>query len=116
MHKEHRRLRNGLDGGDRRDISAYIGVKTGSFPLEGARSFGRAPFLCSAAVPEGAGNGADIKVGRDQFGGAVVAQRVQMSVDAECGGHPRVPVRDSVGLAVPLVVGAVGENSEGVVG
>ena len=33
VHKEHRRLRNGLDGGDRHGVKAYIGIKTGSFPL-----------------------------------------------------------------------------------
>jgi hypothetical protein len=32
---KHRRLRNGRDGGGRRDVSAYIGIKTGSFPLWG---------------------------------------------------------------------------------
>ena len=31
--RKRRRLRNGLDGGDRRDVKAYIGIKTGSFPL-----------------------------------------------------------------------------------
>ena len=33
--REHRRLRNGRDGGGRRDVSAYIGIQTGSFPLRG---------------------------------------------------------------------------------
>jgi hypothetical protein len=44
--RTRRRLRNGQDGGGRRDVLAYIGIKTGSFPLKGARLFGRAP-LCS---------------------------------------------------------------------
>jgi hypothetical protein len=30
--RERRRLRNGRDGGDHRDISVYIAVKTASFP------------------------------------------------------------------------------------
>jgi hypothetical protein len=41
---KHRRLRNGRDGGGRRDVLAYIGIKTGS-SLFGAQPFGRAPFL-----------------------------------------------------------------------
>jgi hypothetical protein len=46
--RTRRRLRNGHDGGGRHDFLAYIGIKTGSFPLEkGARPFGRAPFPCS---------------------------------------------------------------------
>jgi hypothetical protein len=35
VHKGHRRLRNGRDGGGRRDVSAYIGIQTGSFPRRG---------------------------------------------------------------------------------
>src|SRR5918998_2627244 len=45
VHKEHRRLRNGVDLGGRRIIKKNIGVKTGSFPLKGARPLGRAPFV-----------------------------------------------------------------------
>jgi hypothetical protein len=37
-----------------------------------------------------------------------------MRVDAEISGHLRVPVSDAVGIAVPPVVGCVGED-EGVV-
>jgi hypothetical protein len=33
--RTRRRLRNGQDGGGRRDVLAHIGIKTGSFPLEG---------------------------------------------------------------------------------
>ena len=44
-----RRLRNGHDGGGRRDVEAYIGIKTGSFPLEkGTRPEPvGSPFPCS---------------------------------------------------------------------
>jgi hypothetical protein len=49
VHKEHRRLRNGLDGGGRHDIEAYIGVKTGSFPLEGP-GHSAGPLLCTLLV------------------------------------------------------------------
>ncbi len=46
VHKEHRRSRNGRDGGGRHDVLAYIGIKTGSFLLRGS-ALSRAPFLCS---------------------------------------------------------------------
>ena len=47
--REHRRLRNGRDGGGRRDVSAYIGIETGSFPQRGPA--GRSgPFLVHPSV------------------------------------------------------------------
>ena len=48
--RECRRLRNGRDGGGRRDVSACIRVKTGSFPHRSPATCGRAP-ICAPPGP-----------------------------------------------------------------
>jgi len=48
---EHRRLRNSRDGGGHRDILAYLGIKTGSFPLKGF-SHSAGPFLLQSVLTE----------------------------------------------------------------
>jgi hypothetical protein len=86
VHKEHRRLRNGLDGGDRRDIQAYIGVKTGSFPLE-RPGHSAGPPLCAPPPPCPRWPRWPATVRTSTLAAiSSVAPCVQMSVDAECGG------------------------------
>ena len=64
----------------------------------------------AAAVAETPRHGTQIDATGEQLGGAVVLQRMQMSVDAEISGHLRVSVRDPVRIAVPPVVERVGEH------
>jgi len=64
----------------------------------------------SAAVAESAGDGGQVYTGAEQFGGAVVAQRVQMGGDALLHGHGGVPVGHPVRIPRPFLGRVVGEQ------
>jgi hypothetical protein len=82
---KHRRLRNGRDGGGRRGVSAYIGIKTSSFPHRGpgrpAGPLSCAPIRCwpSRGIPSR-------MIWTNGCGCRETARRDDRSLSSICGG------------------------------